>query len=82
MADKATLYVGETGRSIFERSKEHWAGARKKDPANHMVKHQCLEHGSREPEFVMKMVKQFRTPLNRQVAEAVRIRRRGVKEPS
>ena len=76
-SDVASIYVGETGRSIFERSKEHWDGARKGDTSNHMVKHQSLEHGGRKPQFIMKLVKQFRTPLNRQVAEAIRIRRRG-----
>ena len=42
-----------------------------------MVKYQSLEHGGRVPQFLMKVVKKFRTPLNRQVAEAVRIRRKG-----
>ena len=68
-SDVASIYVGETGRSIFERSKEHWDGARKGDTSNHMVKHQSLEHGGRKPQFIMKLVKQFRTPLNRQVAK-------------
>ena len=42
-----------------------------------MVKYQSLEHGGRVPQFLMKVLKKFRTPLNRQVAEAVRIRRKG-----
>ena len=72
-----SLYVGETSRTIFERAGEHWAGVRSKCDKNHMVKHQTMEHGSLEPNFTMKVVKFFRTPLARQVAEAVRIRRRG-----
>ena len=73
-----TLYIGETSRSIYERSREHWEGARRKDPKNHMVKHQTMEHGGeQEPKFTMKVFKHYKTALGRQVAEAVRIRRRG-----
>lgn len=44
---------------------------------NHMFKHQVMEHGGREPSFTMKVIKFYKTPLARQVAEAIRIRRRG-----
>ena len=72
-----SLYVGETSRTIFERSKEHWGGARAMSMKNHMFKHQVLEHEGREPSFTMKVIKFYKTPLARQVAEAIRIRRRG-----
>ena len=76
--DIPTVYIGETSRSIFERSKEHWEGARKGCIKNHMVKHQQLEHnGEPNPNFQMKVRGFFRTALSRQVAEAVYIRRRG-----
>ena len=39
-----SLYIGETSRSIFERSREHWEGVRKGEEGNHMVKHQKMEH--------------------------------------
>ena len=42
-----------------------------------MVKHQMGEHNNEAPQFAMKVVKHFKTALARQVAEAVRIRRRG-----
>ena len=46
-----------------------------------MVKHQALEHtGEPEPKFTMKVFKYYRTALGRQVAEAVRIHRRGERE--
>ena len=39
------LYVGETSRSIQERSKEHWKGyAGSKKEENHMYRHQQLVH--------------------------------------
>ena len=47
--DIPTVYIGETSRSIFERSKEHWEGAVKGSEKNHMVKHQKLEHNG-EPD--------------------------------
>ena len=53
--DIPTIYVGETSRSLFERAKEHWAGVKGVAPKNHMVKHVTLEHGGREPRFVLKL---------------------------
>ena len=75
--DIPTIYVGETSRSIQERSKEHWGGVRSRNQNNHMVKHMAMEHNGEEPLFAMKLVRQFKTALARQVSEAVRIRRRG-----
>ena len=75
--DIPTLYVGESSRSVYERSKEHWRGAHKGEAKNHMVKHQIGEHNNDAPQFAMKVVRHFKTALARQVAEAVRIRRRG-----
>ena len=73
-----SIYIGETSRSIFERSREHWEGARKWEDKNHMVQHQKIEHGGeQEPVFAMKVIRFYKTALARQVAEAVRIRRRG-----
>ena len=71
------IYVGETSRSLFERATEHWAGVKGGAPKNHMVKHVTLEHGGREPRFVLKLIGQFKSALARQVTEAGRIRRRG-----
>ena len=42
-----------------------------------MAKHQALEHEEQEPEFIFKLVSYHRSSLNRQVREAVRIRRWG-----
>ena len=43
-----------------------------------MLKHQILVHdGEDPPDFVMRIIKSSRTALERQVGEAVRIRRRG-----
>ena len=76
--DVPTLYVGEISRTIYERSREHWADWRRKNNTSHILKHQEQVHkGAEEPRFVMKVVRSFKTALSMQVGEAVRIRRRG-----
>ena len=75
------VYVGETSRSLKERAKEHWTGYLRKSEDNHMRKHQELHHdGHHPPKFIMRMVTQTRSALERQVEEAIRIRRRGEQE--
>ena len=72
------LYVGESSRSVMERSREHWAGYRSKKDDNHMVKHQLVAHGGADPpNFIMRVVSHHRSALERHVREAIRIRRRG-----
>ena len=75
--DVPTIYVGESSRSIQKREAEHWAGCRSNKTNNHMVYHQTMEHGGEPQKFILEPVKFFRIVLGRQVAEAVRIRRRG-----
>ena len=72
-----SIYVGESSRTIQERSQEHWTAAKRKDGTSHIHKHQKMVHGTEEPKFIFKVVSNHRSALNRQVKEAVRIRRRG-----
>ena len=73
-----SLYVGETSRSIQERAEEHWGAVRRGDTnKSHMLKHQAMEHNGEPPEFIFKVIGHHKTALNRQIKEAVRIRRRG-----
>ena len=44
---------------------------------NHIVKHQNLVHPGEQPDFVMRVVSHPKSALERQLGEAVRIRRRG-----
>ena len=73
------VYVGETARSIFERSKEHWQDAQAGSSDSHMVKHWLSDHAEEEtrPDFKFKVVATFKDALTRQIAESVRIDRRG-----
>ena len=76
--DTPSLYVGESSRSIKERISEHWRGWRLGKTDNHIVRHQQLHHGGdKEPKFVARSVQFFKSALQRQVGEAVRICRRG-----
>ena len=73
------VYVGEYGRSIFERAGEHWHDAEAGAEDSHMWKHWHNCHGDSGPvqKFKIKVVSSFRDALTRQVAESVRIDRRG-----
>ena len=76
--EQASLYVGETARSIAERAGEHWEGALGGKEENHMLEHLAAAHRDEQtPSFRFKVVKQCRTALERQVREAVRIEMRG-----
>ena len=75
-----SIYVGETSRTIKERAGEHWAaaqGSKQQKEGSHMTKHMEMYHGGQEPEFVMRVVKFYRSALSRQTGEAVRIAKRG-----
>ena len=75
--DKAAIYVGETSRSILERTREHWKGYMGAKKDNHMWKHQEMEHKGEPAKFIMRVEGSNKSALSRQVSEAVRIRRRG-----
>ena len=72
-----TAYIGETSRSIMERTKEHWEAYRNRNKESHLHKHQEMEHEGAPPEFIMRVVGRAKSALERQTKEAVRIRRRG-----
>ena len=66
-------------RSIFERAGEHKHDAAAGGEDSHMVKHWLTTHKNEEikPGFKIKVVSTFKDALTRQVAESVRIDRRG-----
>ena len=75
--DTPTLYVGESSCSVFERSREHWGVWRNNKEDSHMPHHQRAKHGGDNPDFIMRVVRPYKSAFSRQVGEAVRIRRRG-----
>ena len=72
-----TAYVGETSRSIMERTGEHWEAFRSRNKESHILKHQEMEHCGAPPKFIVRVVGRAKSALERQVKEAVRIKRRG-----
>ena len=73
------IYVGESARSLYERSKEHDRDKEGRMMESHQIKHWQLEHKDLDapPRFKFSIVNTFKDPLTRQLAESVRIERRG-----
>ena len=70
-------YVGESGRSGYERSKEHVSDFKNLVDTSHLLKHYVLEHQKEmkleDMKFGMRVKKTFNTAIERQIAEAVYI---------
>ena len=73
------IYVGESSRSLYERTKEHQADRVELDDKSHQIKHWLTDHAdlSYPPTFRFKLIRSFTDPMTRQLAEAVRIELRG-----
>ena len=69
------IYIGESSRTLYERSKEHFKDAEDFNPSSHMVKHWMNDHPDSNvcPEFSFTLKARFRDCLSRQVAEAISI---------
>ena len=73
-----SIYVGGSWRSLAEREGEHWKTYKAGREDSHILKHHMVHHGGvGTPRFHLRPLKFHRTALERQVAEAVRIKRRG-----
>jgi hypothetical protein len=74
----ASLYVGDTARSLSERAGEHWRDGEAGKEETHMVEHLAMAHVEEDqPEFDFRVVKKCKRSLERQVRESVRIDMRG-----
>ena len=70
--------MGETSRSLYERSREHVKDGADRTEDSHIAKHwEQVHKGEPMPEFRFKIVRSFKDSLSRQVAESVRIDLRG-----
>ena len=75
---EASIYVGETSRSLFCRSSEHQRDYKSQKEDSHMIKHWITSHqGQEKPKFIQRVVNKYKSALDRQVGEAVRIQLRG-----
>jgi hypothetical protein len=77
--DGLGIYVGETSRSMYERSKEHEKDRMEEEEDSHQMKHWVLDHPELDapPRFKFQIISSFSDPLTRQISEAVRIEQRG-----
>ena len=68
-------YIGETYRTLYERSLEHVSALRRFDSSSFMVKHwsSCHPLSDKPPEFRFKVVQKHKDALSRKIHEAVRI---------
>ena len=73
------IYVGESSRSLYERTKEHMSDRNGWKEESHQVKHWITDHPELQepPRFRFKLVRSFKDPMSRQLSEAVRIELRG-----
>ena len=73
------VYIGESSRSANERGLEHIKDLEYLRDKSHMLKHAVMKHPEMHPsevEFGMDIVSQHKTAFERQLTEAVQIRRR------
>ena len=70
--------MGETSRTLAERSEEHVRGYRRSDTSNFMFKHwaNCHPDLIDPPQFQFTVIKAYRDAMSRLVHEAVRIPKR------
>ena len=71
-------YIGETGRSGYERGIEHSTDFERLEDRSHMLRHYIMKHTDiklDDLEFGMRIRNSFKTALDRQVGEAVAISR-------
>ena len=71
------IYLGETSRSLRERSGEHMSGAKRLDEKNFISKHWLTAHKCDDspPDFVFRVYSCHNDPLSREVYEAVMIQK-------
>ena len=69
------IYVGETSRTLAERSSEHIAMLKNVDPKSFMVKHWALAHAGMDsqPSFKFEVVRKHKDSLSRMLHEALLI---------
>ena len=70
---RIALYHGESSRTLYTRSKEHWNDYNKRKADKPLYKHQKNFHPGQVAQFKIKATKFFKDPLTRQIDEGVRI---------
>ena len=71
-------YIGESSRSVYERSLEHLSDLKYSRVRSHMLKHCILKHRNMDPssiQFGVKVISNHKSAFERQIKEAVLINR-------
>ena len=71
---KQYKYIGETSRSVYERSREHVGDMEQLKPSSHLLKHIIDKHENDNPseiKFELKIIKYTKSSWNRQILESV-----------
>ena len=70
------IYIGESSRNAYTRGKEHLYQMEKKDKDSIMFRHYNHKHRDNEiPTYKMSVTGTYRSALDRQISEAVKINR-------
>ena len=70
----ASVYEGESGKNAFARGRKHLQELRSGNKSNCMVIHNTIHHDSpTEQHFMMRVVRTFISPMERQIDESIRI---------
>ena len=74
-AKRGGIYIGESSRSLHERSTEHVNDAQNLTSKSHIIKHWMIKHPDlpARPPFRFTITTKYRDALSRQVGEAMRI---------
>ena len=64
-------YGGETGRSLAERSRDHYQGFLKQDPDNHLWRHKMMCHPDQDVTFSMRCDKKHFSSFERMCRETI-----------
>ena len=69
------MYIGQTCRTLYERSLEHHAALNRLDMSSFMLKHWAIKHSDLEspPQFRFRVLQCHKDPMSRLLHEAVRI---------
>ena len=72
---RSGVYIGETSRSIHERTVEHMRDVKSFSHKSHIVKHWVREHPdmASPPPFQFKILTRYKDALSRQIGEALKI---------
>ena len=68
---KSRYYWGESHRSGWDRSLDHLNALKRRDESYAVVKHWLKDHPENQPQYEFKVMRSFRSSLERQIWESI-----------